>query len=351
MLCLLFFLCMCKNSKTSWKVRFKSRGSKTIMIDHLSKMRMDESFRLSFLFKENAEHFIETFSECRPRMFQFLSDLEETAVKLDRMTKGSSISSVAGSSVGIAGGVMSIIGLGLAPFTAGLSLGLTMTGLGLGVTSGVNSIVSGVTEIAVNKHHEGNANDIVQKLMKDMQKILDCLDNASCQCPVLKLKGPNVAFTAGNVAYKPITVVKKIRSLRANSSAVKVLRSEEVARKAVSVGLQEANAGRKIPKLAANLPDIKKLAKRTPLALSKTARAGFVGLNVLFIGLDIYSICSESKSLAKGEQCRMSQLIRSRSSLWRTEINNWDRMYGCLCKGKYTFRENLCILDQPLNNV
>uniref|UniRef100_A0A8B9GTR0 Si:ch73-233k15.2 n=1 Tax=Astyanax mexicanus TaxID=7994 RepID=A0A8B9GTR0_ASTMX len=243
--------------------------------------------------------------ECRPRMFQFLSDLEETAVKLDRMTKGSSISSVAGSSVGIAGGVMSIIGLGLAPFTAGLSLGLTMTGLGLGVTT----------------------------------------------CPVLKLKGPNVAFTAGNVAYKPITVVKKIRSLRANSSAVKVLRSEEVARKAVSVGLQEANAGRKIPKLAANLPDIKKLAKRTPLALSKTARAGFVGLNVLFIGLDIYSICSESKSLAKGEQCRMSQLIRSRSSLWRTEINNWDRMYGCLCKGKYTFRENLCILDQPLNNV
>uniref|UniRef100_A0A8B9GTK6 Si:ch73-233k15.2 n=1 Tax=Astyanax mexicanus TaxID=7994 RepID=A0A8B9GTK6_ASTMX len=197
---------------------------------------MDESFRLSFLFKENAEHFIETFSECRPRMFQFLSDLEETAVKLDRMTKGSSISSVAGSSVGIAGGVMSIIGLGLAPFTAGLSLGLTMTGLGLGVTSGVNSIVS----------------------------------------------GPNVAFTAGNVAYKPITV---------------------------------------------------KLAKRTPLALSKTARAGFVGLNVLFIGLDIYSICSESKSLAKGEQCRMSQLIRSRSSLWRTEINNWDRMKApCLCQ-------------------
>uniref|UniRef100_A0A3B1JJC3 Apolipoprotein L n=1 Tax=Astyanax mexicanus TaxID=7994 RepID=A0A3B1JJC3_ASTMX len=275
----------------------------------------DESFRLMYLFGvEHANMFIDVYNECESEMDQFLSDLEKAAAKLDSLKTGSRISNITGCTAGVLGGALTIAGLALAPVTLGTSMALTFAGVGLGVASGATGIST-----AVNKHHEGNANDIVQKLMKDMQKILDCLDNASCQCPVLKLKGPNVAFTAGNVAFKPITV--------------------------------EANAGRKIPKLAANLPDIKKLAKGTPLALSKTARAGFVGLNVLFIGLDIYSICSESKSLAKGEQCRMSQLIRSRSSLWRTEINNWDRMYGCLCKGKDTFRENLCILDQPLNNV
>uniref|UniRef100_A0A3B1IP73 Apolipoprotein L n=1 Tax=Astyanax mexicanus TaxID=7994 RepID=A0A3B1IP73_ASTMX len=333
----------------SWKFSFTMSGSMIRMIDDLSKIRMDKPFRLSFLFKENAEHFIETFSECRPRMFQFLSDLEETAVKLDRMKMGSSISTVAGSSVGVVGGVVSIVGLALAPVTAGASLALTLTGLGLGVTSGVNSMVTGITESLVNKHHRGNANSIFQKFMKDVQKILDCLDNVSSQCPVLNLDEPDVAHEAGKVIASSGAVGKSIDAIVDGALAVKALRSEEVVRKAVRLGLQEANAGRNIPKLASDLPDIGQLAKGTPLALSKAARAGFIGLNALFIGLDVFFICKESVSLAKGEKSEQSQILRSRSSLWRTEIDTWDEIYDCLSKGKDAFTENLDTLDQPLN--
>ncbi|KAK3513759.1 hypothetical protein QTP70_028711, partial [Hemibagrus guttatus] len=95
---------------------------------------MDESIRLTFLFDVKAQDFIKLFSECHPRMLQFLSDLDEAADQLDKMKLGSDISSVAGSSVGITGGVLSIAGLALAPFTAGASLALTLTGVGLGVT-------------------------------------------------------------------------------------------------------------------------------------------------------------------------------------------------------------------------
>ncbi|KAG7460104.1 hypothetical protein MATL_G00217720 [Megalops atlanticus] len=61
-------------------------------------------------------------------MHKFLGALEERAVQLDRMKTGASISSVAGSTVGLAGGVVSIVGLALAPVTAGASLTLTMVG-------------------------------------------------------------------------------------------------------------------------------------------------------------------------------------------------------------------------------
>ena len=109
---------------------------------------MDESFRLTYLCGENTEHFTDTYSGCRSRMVQFLADLEGTAVQLDKMKKGSCISTVAGSSVGAVGSVLSIVGLALAPVTAGVSLGLTLTGVGLGVTSGVNGLV---TPLSLNK--------------------------------------------------------------------------------------------------------------------------------------------------------------------------------------------------------
>lgn len=115
---------------------------------------MDQNLRLTFLFQGAAQRFIGLFSQRRPRMEQFLTELEENAVQLDRMKLGAKISSVAGSSVGAAGGILSIVGLALTPVTAGVSLALTIAGVSLGVTSGVNSITTGITEMKVNSIHE-----------------------------------------------------------------------------------------------------------------------------------------------------------------------------------------------------
>uniref|UniRef100_A0A3B1KHR9 Apolipoprotein L n=1 Tax=Astyanax mexicanus TaxID=7994 RepID=A0A3B1KHR9_ASTMX len=336
--------------KHLWKFSFTMSGSMISMMDHLSKIRMDKSFRLSFLFKENAQRFMETYSECRPRMLNFLSGLEDSAVKLDRMKMVSSISTVAGSSVGAAGGVVSIVGLALAPVTAGASLTLTLTGVGLGAISAVNSLATGVTEIAVNKHQGGNANNIFQKFMEDVQAILDCMNQAaSTEGPVVQYDVIDTAFEAGKVIVRSGAVGKGIDALVDGASALKALSSEEVAMSAVSLGLQEAKAARSIPNLAADLPDIGQLAKGTPLALSKAARAGFIGLNALFIGLDAFLICKESVSLAKGKKSEMSKLLRSRSSLWCAEILGWDEIIDYLWKGKDNFTENMNILYQPLN--
>ncbi|KAL6476132.1 hypothetical protein MHYP_G00146310 [Metynnis hypsauchen] len=321
-------------------------------LDVIGIQEVDESFRMSFLFNGKAQRFIETYRGRRSRMVQFLSDLEETAVKLDRMKMGSSISTVAGSSVGIAGSILSIIGLALAPVTAGASLALTLTGVGLGVTSGVTSLVTGITEMAVNSHHGANANNVFQRFMEDVQMILDCLEQAARRQHFLpRLDEGNTALGSAKVIIHAGTVGKGIDALVDGASAVKTLKTEEVARAAVNMGLQEAKAARNIPNLAGDLPDIGRLAKGTPLAMTKAARAGFITLNALFIGLDVLFICKEGVSLAKGEKSEVSQLIRSRSALWRSELEAWDKIHDRLCKGKETFQDNLDILQQSFSII
>ncbi|KAA0705758.1 Apolipoprotein L5 [Triplophysa tibetana] len=370
------------------------KSSKKKKLNHLSqlkKIRMDQNARLMFLFQEHALNFIGFFGQHHSEMEKFLSDLEESAVQLDRMKFGGNISTVAGSSVGVAGGVLSIVGLALAPVTAGVSLVLTLTGVGLGVTSGVNSLVTGITETAVNYHHDKNSQSIFQRYMKYVEKIQGHLEKASVeriQIPdmiragrlilharivikdndalvekgnhlvvkVQKRKGtlsaklPKVVkmVIGGKTAAPLVSVAKGIDGLVDAASAVKVLQSEEVIATATKMGLQEAQSARSIPKLAADLPDIGQLAKGTPLALSKSARAGFITANALFIGLDVFFICKDSISLAKGSKSEKAQLIRSRAALWKSELEAWKKIYDSLCIGKLTFGSSQKLLEQPL---
>ena len=73
------------------------------------------------------------------------------------------------------------------------------------------------------------------------------------------------ALGSAKVSIRAGAVGKGINTLMGGASAMKNLKTEEVARAAVSMGLQEAKAAQNIPKLAADLPDIGQLAKGTPL--------------------------------------------------------------------------------------
>jgi len=181
--------------------------------------------------------------------------------------------------------------------------------------------------------------------MKDVKKILSCLDQASRPEHV---KGP-AGFdinTAGKLAGGAVSLGNGIDALADAASAVKVLKTEKVIAAATKAGLQEAQGARNIPSLAADLPDIGQLAKGTPLALSKSARAGFITLNALFIGLDVIFICKDSISLAKGSKSEASLLIRSRAALWKSELEAWQKIHDSLCIGIWRFRKSQEVLEQ-----
>ncbi|XP_008300893.1 apolipoprotein L2-like [Stegastes partitus] len=323
------------------------------MLDHihqLEEIRMNQPFRMVFLFQEvSCSDFISQFKERQPKMLEFLKQMEAIAVQLDRMNKGAKISSVAGSSVGAVGSVLSIVGLALAPFTAGVSLALTMTGVGLGMGSAVNSVVTTVTEIGVNAAQQKKAGETFEGFMKDVQSLQDCLEKVANQ-PVNNMEakagkvavGVGVALIAGGAR-----VGRGIDVLVDSASALKVLKIEEAASSAGKVVAQEGAALRNVPKVAADIPDIGQAAVKGPLALSKSARAGFIAVNALFLGMDIFFICKDSISLAKGSETEVSKFIRARAALWSSEMNSWQKIHDSLDEGQPRSDKKKIVLETP----
>ncbi|XP_067426969.1 uncharacterized protein [Thunnus thynnus] len=318
-------------------------------INQLNEIRMDQHFRMVFLFEEESRCCFSTeFDERQHRMLQFLNDLEKSAVQLDRMNKGAMISRLAGSSVRVIAGIFSIIGVALIPVTAGVSLALKMTGLGLGITSGVNSIVTTATETGVNFKYQKKANEDFQSFMEDIQRLQDCLDEASSQTVTdIEVSKTDVAVGVGKVLWKVRGVGKKFSSFAHAVSAMKMLKSKKQIAVAGKVVAQGHNVLGNMPGVGPDIPDIGEVAVNGSLDLSDSARAGAITLNVFFIGMDIYNICKDSVSLAKGSETKVSQLIRARAALWSSEMDSWKKIRNSLCEGLRTSEKKLAILDMP----
>ncbi|KAM4598170.1 uncharacterized protein apol [Polymixia lowei] len=323
-------------------------------INQLVAIRMGQDCRLMFLFQEESHSgFIKEFSERQPRMLQFLTDLEENAVQLDRMKQGAQISSVAGSSVGAVGGILSIVGLALIPVTLGASLALTLTGVGLGVTSGVNSLVTTVTEISVNSTQQKKAKEVFENFMKDVESVQKCLEPVSSQKAAIL--GENdvdvdvevaIGVGVGKVLAKASTIGKGIDSIVDAASAMKVLKSEELITSVGKVALQEGKAVRNVPRVASEIPDIGQAAAKGALGMSTAARAGLITANALFLGLDIFFICKDSIGLAKGSKSEVSQFIRDRAALWCSELGSWQKIHDSLCRAMLESEKNQSILER-----
>ncbi|TRZ00381.1 hypothetical protein DNTS_004383 [Danionella cerebrum] len=308
------------------------------MIDHLkqlSNLRLDQNIRLTLIFDKHALNFIGVFAKFGPRMEHFLSDLEKRAVKLDRMTMGTRISTVAGSSAGIVSGALSIAGLALAPVTAGLSLTLTLTAVGVGVTSGVTSLVTGITGAVVKSRNKTKAKSDFQSYYNDMLHILNSLEDISCVKDLEELDAADVLGVV-NVLVRTGKVSYGIYKLADSAAVAAVLRNEEGIAAAAKIGLQEAQGARTIGKLA----------QKTPLVLSKSARAGYIALNAFLIGIDIAVIFREGMSLAKGNKSGTSQLIRSRALLLKSELEAWKKIYDSFCIGIWKFQKSKEVLER-----
>ena len=66
---------------------------------------------------------------------------------VDKVHRDCTISNVVASSTSIASGFLTILGLVLAPFTTGISLGLSATGLGLGAAAAVTGVSTSIVEL------------------------------------------------------------------------------------------------------------------------------------------------------------------------------------------------------------
>ncbi|XP_072224834.1 uncharacterized protein [Leuresthes tenuis] len=321
-------------------------------LNQLDEIRNNQHFRMVFLFQEEScSSFINDFNKRQPKMLQFLNEMEECAVQLVKMKKGALISSVAGSSVGAVGSGLSIAGLALIPFTAGLSLGLTIGGTVMGITSGVNSAVTTFTEMGVNSKYRNKADDIIKNLMNEMQNLQKCLEQVISQ-PVTQIE---VSYFLSKATFKGVTNVLSVawsfRSLSKDVSDIKLIKNGNVIIREGKVVAKEGKALRNIAEVATEVAtdgkDVGQATVKGTLATSKSARAGFIAVNALCLGMDIFFICKDSISLAKGSETEVSQFIRARAALWSSEIDSWRKIRDSLNEGLQTSEKRKAVLETP----
>uniref|UniRef100_A0A3Q0SJN6 Apolipoprotein L n=1 Tax=Amphilophus citrinellus TaxID=61819 RepID=A0A3Q0SJN6_AMPCI len=343
-----FDLKMNKEVQVEFKTYLTESDTQSMLrhINQLQEIRMDPNFRMVFLFqKASCSHIICELRERKPRMLEFLKDLEQCAVQLDRMNKGAKISSVAGSSVGLVGGVLSIVGLALIPVTAGASLGLLIGGGALGVLSATNSAVTTFTEIGVNVTQQNKASDLFQEFMEDVQSIQAQVRKVISQ-PILGKR--MFEFRDCLIGLKNIVSVgTKIFSLVRDASDVKLIKSRNLIAGSGKMAVKESQVFSKTSKMASEIPEMGQVTFKGSLALSKSARAGTIALNALFVGMDIFFICKDSISLAKGSETEVSQLIRARAALFKSEIDSWQKICDSLNEGLKTSENKKSAMERP----
>uniref|UniRef100_A0A3B3QZS8 Uncharacterized protein n=1 Tax=Paramormyrops kingsleyae TaxID=1676925 RepID=A0A3B3QZS8_9TELE len=286
----------------------------------------NEDFRLAFMFgdEEKSLKFIDVLSEQKTKILGSLAQMDACAVQLDKMKKGADISGVAGSTVGVGGGVVSIVGLALAPVTLGASTTLTLVGGVLGAISGANSLTTCITEVTINYREKKKFSELYQKVLVDLEPIYKCL------AQVMIITDPSVENDIVDHMTQAGRICGGLRSVYMNIDVA-------------------VDCGRaiKLTDAASDLAEIGGVAKAAPTAFSLPFRMAFIAGNSALIGLDLFSIVNNSISLANGSKSDVSKAIRGHIDLWKIRLDAWEQICDSLLRGKQDFQESKTILEKP----
>ncbi|XP_078145338.1 uncharacterized protein LOC144542428 [Centroberyx gerrardi] len=134
-----------------------------------------------------------------------LDRLREVADGLERVHQGTTIGSLTGGVIGAMGGITSIVGLILTPFTLGASLIVTGVGIGVAAAGGATAGVSNITNM-VNQSSDRKA---IRSIIKEfdekisavvvwLQEITEGLENIRMRCESADFEGSS--FSQENLA-------------------------------------------------------------------------------------------------------------------------------------------------------
>lgn len=110
---------------------------------------MEDTIRRSHSFKAAKCYYENNWKDGQKKAIEKLKEIKN---ELQEQAMILSIGTITYSSVGLVGGGLTIAGMLAAPFTAGLSLGLTVAGIATGVTSGVAGVTHGAVKFGIVKH-------------------------------------------------------------------------------------------------------------------------------------------------------------------------------------------------------
>ena len=121
--------------------------------------------------------FLNKFPRVKRQLEEFIGKFHELADKVEKVHKGCTISNVMAHSTGAVSGILTIVGLALAPVTMGASVALLATGIGLGAAAGVTSVSTSIIERVKRSSAETEASRMMSTVVKKWEVLLEVLNN------------------------------------------------------------------------------------------------------------------------------------------------------------------------------
>ncbi|XP_061581222.1 calcium/calmodulin-dependent protein kinase type II subunit beta-like [Cololabis saira] len=222
-----------------------------------------------------------------------LKALRDLADDLERVHEGASIGSLAGGVIGAVGGVTSIVGLILAPFTLGASLIVTGVGVGVGAVGGLTAGVSNITNMVNQSADRKAVHSIIKEFEQKISAVVTWLQEISDSLQTISSQYPQTCEGDGNY------------------------REENLKRLGLSAGKGLSGVTELIR--LATVVNIGRIAAQA----SRTVRVAEVATGVLsglFIAVDIFFIAMDAKEIhnirkARAEEERSETFSSSASEI------------------------------------
>uniref|UniRef100_A0A8C3F288 Apolipoprotein L3 n=1 Tax=Chrysemys picta bellii TaxID=8478 RepID=A0A8C3F288_CHRPI len=238
------------------------------------------------IMKDIDEILTESLLLARDRVKRHIDELREIADALDKIHKGATIANITGGTVGIAGGITTIVGLCLIPVTFGASLIVSLTGLAVSTAGGLTSAAATTTDIVASNVKKETVKKLLQECQADVEHILDLMERET-ERPQSSKDNENSGFRISDVVF----AIPQIGS-GAGRAVLNTM-------KMVDAGKLLANAGR----------------------IAKFAGAVTHVLTALTLGLDIFFVAKDSMDLHKGAKTELAAKIRE-------AVNEMEQMIG-----------------------
>uniref|UniRef100_A0A8C2FGX8 Protein kinase domain-containing protein n=1 Tax=Cyprinus carpio TaxID=7962 RepID=A0A8C2FGX8_CYPCA len=154
----------------------------TLQPDPANRPSVSEILTRPFIIKYLFENNMQTIKT----LYRTLEELRALADDLERVHFNTTVGSLTGGVIGLAGGITSVIGLILAPFTLGASLIVTGVGIGTAVAGGVTAGASNITNMVNHKTNRQKIKMLIKELQEKITSTVWCIKNIKISVETLE---------------------------------------------------------------------------------------------------------------------------------------------------------------------
>uniref|UniRef100_A0A2K6GGR1 Apolipoprotein L6 n=1 Tax=Propithecus coquereli TaxID=379532 RepID=A0A2K6GGR1_PROCO len=290
---------VCAERETIWKVNIFTDKEEDVPLskdekpeDHLS---------------AEEKIFLREFPRLKQDLEVNIEKLHALAEDIDTRHKRFTKTSLVANSVAVLSGVVSILGLALAPVTGGGSLLLSTAGQGLGTAAEVTSIVTSLLDRSHKKKAQAQVSNLVAT--HDIEDGEDEAEEESYNLAASQIVC-SVGYTANNMK----------KSLRAFQKAKAHPHLASAAKRLMTTGHISARRSKQVQKAFGG----------TTLAMTKNARMLGSVVAGFSLGMDLAAVSRDWKQLQEGAKTELADELRAQAQKLEMELVELTKLYESL---------------------